>query len=264
MRSDQRFMVGLAAGVAGMLAAARIARERHTIDFGGRVVVITGAGERAFSAGADIKEFPDFMTAAPAGGVVVPGQRVLDRLADLPVPTIAAIEGIAFGGGLEVALACDLRVAAETARLGLPETSLGIFPSYGGTQRLPRLVGLGRATEIILTGERIDAQRAYEIGLVNLVVPPDALIDRAKEMIRTIASKAPIAVRWRSKPCGRATVHSPKGNATKRLSSDMPVVQRTSKRAFKPFWKDVRPASAVNRLPTGVYPSAFGSHNAHV
>jgi enoyl-CoA hydratase/carnithine racemase len=160
-----------------------------------RVVVVTGAGERAFSAGADIKEFPDFMAAAPAGGVVVPGQRVLDRLAELPVPTIAAIEGIAFGGGLELALACDLRVAAEAARLGLPETGLGIFPSYGGTQRLPRLVGPAIAKDLIFTGRPVAADEALRLGLVNRIAPAGQALTAALELAASIAGRGGLAVR---------------------------------------------------------------------
>ena len=160
-----------------------------------RAVVVTGAGERAFSAGADIKEFPDFIAAAPAGGVVALGQGVMDRLAALPTPTIAAIDGVALGGGLELALACDLRLAGAGARLGLPETGLGVFPCYGGTQRLPRLVGPAVAKEMIFTGRMVEADEALRLGLVNRVVPAGQALPAALELAAGIAARAGRAVR---------------------------------------------------------------------
>ena len=160
-----------------------------------RVAVVTGAGERAFSAGADIKEFPDFIAAAPAGGVVALGQGVMDRLAALPAPTIAAIDGVALGGGLELALACDLRLAGAGARLGLPETGLGVFPCYGGTQRLPRLVGPAVAKELIFTGRMVEADEALRLGLVNRVVPAGQALPAALELATAVAARAGLAVR---------------------------------------------------------------------
>ena len=159
-----------------------------------RAVVVTGAGDRAFSAGADIKEFPDFIAAAPAGGVVALGQGTLDRLSRLPAPTIAAIEGFALGGGCELALACDLRLAAESARLGLPETGLGVFPCYGGTQRLSRLVGPAVAKELIFTGRQAPAEEALRLGLVNRVVPAGQAVAAALMLAETIAGRAGQAV----------------------------------------------------------------------
>lgn len=155
------------------------------------VLIITGAGEKAFAAGADIRslrerQMLDVLTS--------PGQDILNQLEQLSKPVIAAINGYALGGGCELAMACDIRVAAETARLGLPELNLGIIPGAGGTQRLARLVGLGRAKELILTGEIIDAAEAERIGLVNKVVPADRLMEAAREVAEKILSKGPVAV----------------------------------------------------------------------
>jgi enoyl-CoA hydratase len=158
-----------------------------------RGVVLTGAGDRAFAAGADIQQFTDL---DPLNGhrFALRGQAVFNAIESMAKPVVAAINGFALGGGCELALACHLRVASEHAQFGQPEVALGLIPGYGGTQRLPRLVGRGIATEIILTGDRISAQRAYEIGLVNRVVPAEALIETAKGLVATIASKAPVAV----------------------------------------------------------------------
>lgn len=156
-------------------------------------VIITGAGEKAFIAGADIQQFPK-LDALNGHRFALRGQAVFNRIEEMPKPVIAAVNGFALGGGCELAIACHLRVAAERAEFGQPEVNLGILPGYGGTQRLPRLVGRGIATELILTGERIDARRAYEIGLVNRVVPNDELLDAAREMVETITAKAPLAV----------------------------------------------------------------------
>ncbi len=158
------------------------------------VLIVTGAGEKAFVAGADINELA---SQTPAGGAAyaAAGQAVFPRLETLGKASIAAINGYALGGGLELALACTLRVASDTARLGLPETSLAIIPGYGGTQRLTRLVGPGRALEIILTAEPIDAREAQRIGLVNRVVPPSELMATSESLARAILSRGPVAVR---------------------------------------------------------------------
>ncbi len=158
-----------------------------------RGVVLTGSGEKAFAAGADIAEFTA-LDALEGHRFALRGQAVLTGIESLPKPVVAAVGGFALGGGCELALACHLRVASEKAQFGLPEVGLGLIPGYGGTQRLPRLVGLGLATEMILSGDRITAARAREIGLVNHVVAPDELLDRAKELVARIASKAPLAV----------------------------------------------------------------------
>src|SRR5512145_2212150 len=160
-----------------------------------RVIVVTGAGERAFSVGADIREF-----VAPQAPVRFREQRrrvdfrqVMDRS---PHPIIAAIRGYALGGGLELALACDIRVAGDDAQLGLTEINLAIIPGGGGTQRLPRLLGRGKALELILTGARIPAAEALAIGLVERVVPAADLLAEANALVRTIADKAPVALRY--------------------------------------------------------------------
>lgn len=152
-------------------------------------VVLTGAGERFFSAGADVGEFVH----APAAEIVA-GQLLTVEIEALPKVTVAALNGVAMGGGLELAMACDLRVAAAHARLGQPEIDLGIIPGWGGTQRLPRLVGQGRAAYLLLTGEAIDAATALEWGLVSKVVPGSELPDVALQLAARCAAKAPLAV----------------------------------------------------------------------
>lgn len=156
-------------------------------------VVLTGAGSKSFVAGADIKQFPN-LNALTGHRFALRGQAVFNRIEEMPKPVIAAVNGFALGGGCELAMACHMRIASENASFGQPEVNLGIIPGYGGTQRLPRLVGRGIATQLILTGERISAQRAYEIGLVNQVVPLEQVVEAAKETISTIASKAPLAI----------------------------------------------------------------------
>lgn len=160
-----------------------------------RVIVVTGAGERAFSAGADIREFvaPQAPTRFRESRKRVDFRAVMDRC---PQPIIAAIRGYAFGGGLELALACDIRIAGDDARLGLTEIDLAIIPGGGGTQRLPRLVGRGKALEMILSGARIDAREALRIGLVERVVPAAEVLAAARELARTLAAKAPVALRY--------------------------------------------------------------------
>ena len=159
-----------------------------------RAVILTGAGNRAFVAGADITELAE-LDALEAVRLSREGQRVFEMIQRCPKPVIAAVGGYALGGGCELALACHLRIASSTARFGLPEVGLGIIPGYGGTVRLARVVGLGHATEMILTGEPIDAGRAREIGLVNAVVEGEALIAEAKKVARRITKNGPVAVR---------------------------------------------------------------------
>jgi enoyl-CoA hydratase len=162
---------------------------------GARAIVLTGAGEKAFVAGADIEELAGL---APAGAQAhaALGQRAFDAIERLGVPVVAAINGFALGGGCELAMACTLRLAADTARFGQPEVNLGLTPGFAGTQRLPRLVGRGRALEILLTGDMFGAQRAYEIGLVNRVVPATDLQAEALTLAQALAAKAPLAVRY--------------------------------------------------------------------
>jgi enoyl-CoA hydratase len=160
-----------------------------------RAIVLTGAGEKSFVAGADINELA-VQTPVQGKEHARRGQRIFDTIEQLGKPVIAAINGFALGGGCELAMACTMRIAADTAKLGQPEINLGIIPGYGGSQRLPRLVGRGVALEILLTGDMITAQRAYEIGLVNRVVPAADLLAEAKKVAHTLASKAPIAIRY--------------------------------------------------------------------
>jgi len=158
-----------------------------------RALVITGAGEKSFVAGADIKELAA-LDAASAEAASRFGQRVFDRLERSPKPVIAAVNGYALGGGCELALACHVRLAGENAVFGLPEVTLGIIPGYGGTQRLQRLVGLGRALEITLSARRVKADEALAIGLANRVVPPAQLLDEAVQLATTITRNGPLAV----------------------------------------------------------------------
>lgn len=159
-----------------------------------RVVIITGAGEKSFVAGADIKEFSDYHT-EQAEELSRSGQAlVFDKIENFSKPVIAAINGFALGGGLELALACHIRYVSQNARLGLPEVTLGLIPGYGGTQRLPKLVGKGRANELIFSARMVSAERAREIGLVNDVFSQEELLDKARELAATIAANSPIAV----------------------------------------------------------------------
>lgn len=159
-----------------------------------RAVVLVGSGGRAFSAGSDVKAFPS-LEGRVAEGKLIEENAVYDRLAGIPVPTVAAIEGDALGGGLELALCCDLRVASRTARLGLPELRLGVMPGSGGTQRLPRLIGLARAKELILLGELVDSETALRYGLVNRVVPQGDAEAEARRFAESLASRGPLAMR---------------------------------------------------------------------
>jgi enoyl-CoA hydratase len=160
-------------------------------DVGG--VILTGSGSKAFVAGADIAELAE---QGPVQGRdrALLGQRVFSKLERSPKPVIAAVNGYALGGGCELALACHVRIAAEGARFGLPEVKLGICPGYGGTQRLARLAGKGRALQLILTAEMIDAAEAYRIGIVNKVVPAGELLEAARAMLGQMLSQGPIAV----------------------------------------------------------------------
>jgi enoyl-CoA hydratase len=160
-------------------------------DYNVRALIITGTG-RAFIAGADIANLQNLSDVFGGREASLTGQELTNALAAMPFPTIAAINGFALGGGLELALACDLRVASKTARLGLPEVGLGLIPGYGGTQRLPRLIGQGRALELILTGRHVTADEALQMGLVNRVV--DDALETAKELAAQTLKNAPIAL----------------------------------------------------------------------
>jgi enoyl-CoA hydratase len=208
-----------------------------------RAVVVTGAGERAFCAGADIREFlePPVPTRFREERRRLDFRREMDRC---PQPIIAAIRGFALGGGLELALACDIRVAAEDAQLGLTEINLAIIPGGGGTQRLPRLVGRGKALEMILTGMRVPAAEALRLGLVERLVPAAELLPSAQALAKSIAEKAPIALRY-AKEAVVSGLELPLA-AGLRLENDLATLLRTTEdrvegaRAFvekrKPKW----------------------------
>ncbi len=158
-------------------------------------VLLTGTGQKAFAAGADITEI--YPLSLESGREFARfGQTVYSQIERMPKPVIALVNGYALGGGCELAMACHMRIASENARFGQPEVNLGLIPGYGGTQRLTRLVGRGVALELLLTGEMIDATRAYELGLVNQIVAPDQLLEAGKKLLNHILSKAPLAVRY--------------------------------------------------------------------
>lgn len=159
-----------------------------------RVIILTGSGEKSFVAGADIKEFSDFAGAQGEELARIGQEEVFNKLQSFPKPVIAAVNGFALGGGLELAMSAHFRIASDNAKLGLPEVTLGLIPGYGGTQRLPQLVGKGRAAQMIFTAEMISAQRAYEIGLVNEVVAQSELLGRAKEIAAKITQNSSIAI----------------------------------------------------------------------
>jgi enoyl-CoA hydratase/carnithine racemase len=209
-----------------------------------RAIVVTGAGDKAFSAGADIREFvePLVPTQFREQRRRLDFRQVMDRC---PQPIIAAIRGVALGGGLELALACDLRIAGDDALLGLTETNLAIIPGGGGTQRLPRLVGRGKALEMILTGMRIDAAEALRIGLVERVVPAAQTLTAARDLARELAGRAPVAIRYAKEAVVKGLAMSLDDGL--RLEGDLSTLLRTTEdrlegaRAFlekrKPNWK---------------------------
>lgn len=158
-----------------------------------KAIVLTGEG-RFFIAGADIKEFTQLQS-EDAAAMSKQGQQVFDRVEKFPKPIIAAINGACLGGGLELAMACHIRLAAADARLGLPELNLGLIPGYGGTQRLPRLVGRGKATQLILTSEMISGEEAHRIGLVDVIYPVEQLVDEAKKLAEAIAQKSAVTIK---------------------------------------------------------------------
>ena len=167
------------------------------------VVIVTGAGEKAFVAGADIKEMTG-KTPMDMRKFTIKGHKVMDLFAKMEKPTIAAVNGFALGGGCELAIACDIRLASDNAKIGVPEVNLGIFPGFGGTQRLTSLLGKGRASEMVFTGGMITAEEAERIGLVNRVYPQAELMNEARAMAKEISTKGPLAVRLAKSSINRA------------------------------------------------------------
>ncbi|QGU94193.1 short-chain-enoyl-CoA hydratase [Clostridium bovifaecis] len=157
-------------------------------------VILTGAGEKAFVAGADISQMKD-MNVLEGRAFAMLGNKIFRKVETLEKPVIAAVNGFALGGGCELSMACDIRIASEKAKFGQPEVTLGITPGFGGTQRLPRLVGMGMAKELVYSARTINAQEALRVGLVNRVVAPEVLMDEVKKLANEIASKAPVAVK---------------------------------------------------------------------
>jgi enoyl-CoA hydratase len=187
---------------AELIAALDALRDDESV----RVLVVTGAGEKAFVAGADIAEFAQRTPLEQRAAMT--GRRVFDEIAAYPKPVIAMINGFCLGGGCELALACDVRVAADTAKLGQPEINLGIIPGGGGTQRLPRVVGMGQAMRLVLSGEIIDAAEALRIGLVDVVHPAADLRQKTMDFARAMATRSPVALRM-AKSAVRAAAEMP-------------------------------------------------------
>ena len=179
-----------------------------------QVIIITGSGEKAFVAGADIAEFANF-SVKQGKKLAAKGQEILfNFIENLSKPVIAAVNGFALGGGLELAMACHFRVASENAKMGLPEVSLGVIPGYGGTQRLPRLVGKGRAMEMIMTAGMIDATKALEYGLVNHVVPQERLLELCNQLADKISNNSPVAISYAIKAINDCFNNSVNGYTT--------------------------------------------------
>lgn len=176
-----------------MLQEINEALEAIHYDHSIRAVIVTGEGEKAFCAGADLKERKGMNEEETRKTIALIGKTV-NHFESLAQPVIAAINGVAFGGGLELALACDIRMASSTAKIGLTETALGIIPGAGGTQRLPRLIGMGKAKELIYTARRLSAEEAYQYGIIEHIVEPQDLLEQAKELAREIAKNAPLSL----------------------------------------------------------------------
>lgn len=178
-----------------------------------KVIILTGSGEKAFVAGADISEFADY-SVKEGGKLAAKGHKLLFNLIEnLKTPVIAAMNGFALGGGLELAMSCHFRVASDNARMGLPEVSLGVIPGYGGTQRLPQLIGKGRAMEMIMTAGMIDADRALNYGLVNYVLPQDELLDFCEKIASKISNNSSVAIGQAIKAVNAGFKHDSNGYA---------------------------------------------------
>jgi len=179
-----------------------------------KAIILTGSGEKAFVAGADISEFADF-SVKQGGKLAAKGQKILfDLVEELETPVIAAVNGFALGGGLELAMSCHFRLASDNARMGLPEVSLGVIPGYGGTQRLPQLIGKGRAMELIMTAGMISAEQALNYGLVNHVVPQDELLDLCKKIAGKISNNSSVAIGHAIKAVNAGFKHDSNGYAS--------------------------------------------------
>ncbi|MBI1949732.1 MAG: enoyl-CoA hydratase/isomerase family protein [Acidobacteria bacterium] len=203
-----------------------------------RALILTGAGTAAFASGADIRELRDRRAADALRGI---NSSLFLEIERFPLPTIAAVNGYALGGGCELALACDLRIASESARFGQPEVGLGIIPAAGAAYRLPRLIGAGRAQELILTGRIIDAEEALRIGLVNRVVPGDRLLEEARATAALIARKGPLAVRA-AKLALQAALYGPEaGHAAERLAQAILFESADKREGMAAFLQGRRP-----------------------
>ncbi len=179
-----------------------------------KTIILTGSGEKAFVAGADISEFADF-SVKQGGKLAAKGQKLLfDLVENLSTPVIAAINGFALGGGLELAMSCHFRVASDNARMGLPEVSLGVIPGYGGTQRLPQLIGKGRAMELIMTASMINAEQALSYGLVNHVVPQGELLELCEKLAGKISNNSSVAIGHAIKAVNAGFKHDSNGYAS--------------------------------------------------
>ncbi len=203
-------------------------------------LILTGAGEKAFIAGADIGELKE-QTPIAGKEYALRGQAVFSRLEEIGKPSIAAVNGFALGGGCELAMACTVRIASERARFGQPEVGLGIIPGYGGTQRLPRLVGKGRALELILTGRIIDAEEAYRIGLVNRIVDDDGVLDAARAVAAMIARKAPLALRVAKLALAASAYGAEAGHVAERLGQAILFESEDRHEGMKAFLEKRRP-----------------------
>ena len=212
------------------------------------VVILTGAGEKAFVAGTDIKELTE-LNAESGKELSAKGQEVFGLIENLEKPVIAAVNGYALGGGCELALACHIRLASENAKFGQPEVNLGIIPGYGGTQRLARLIGKGRAMEIILTGNQMDAHEALRVGLVNKVVPQSDLISTALSLAQTIASKGQPAVRLALKAVNATDeTNLTSGQRIEAQLSANAAQRRISTRGQRHFWKNASRCSRGDEI----------------
>jgi enoyl-CoA hydratase len=207
-----------------------------------RVVILTGAGDRAFAAGADIKEMVE-LTAAEGLAFGRRGQALTNAVELLPQPVIAAVNGYAFGGGCELAIASDMRLASENARFAQPEVGLGIPPGWGGTQRLPRLVGPGVAAEMIYTGRQVDAQEALRVGLVNAIHPLDQLMVAARELATQIAKNSPAAVRGSKRLIAMAFSGEPGAGLAAEVATFAAAFATPDRREGMQAFVEKRPAS---------------------